>query len=78
MISALFLDRVTVVTFLALLTWAAVSDYYSYLIPNRISVAVALLFVAHAMVGVRPWIGRAPWSPGGPSFWLVRRCSSFG
>ena len=52
MISALFLDRVTVVTFLALLTWAAVSDYYSYLIPNRISVAVALLFVAHAMVGV--------------------------
>ncbi|MEQ9042563.1 MAG: prepilin peptidase [Alphaproteobacteria bacterium] len=59
MISALFLDQVTIVTFLALLTWAAVSDFYDYLIPNRISVAAGLLFAVHAFTGVPAvdWIG---------------------
>ncbi|MCE2510623.1 MAG: prepilin peptidase [Alphaproteobacteria bacterium] len=52
MISPLFLDQVTIVAFLALLAWAAASDFYSYLIPNRISAAVAALFVAHAIAGV--------------------------
>ncbi len=59
MISANFPDQLAIVAFLALLTWAAVSDYYRYLIPNAISVAVAALFFAHAIAGgpAVDWVG---------------------
>lgn len=49
MFLATFLDQIAIVTFLALLTWAAVSDYYSYLIPNSLSIAAALLFFVHVL-----------------------------
>ncbi|MEW5703197.1 MAG: prepilin peptidase [Pseudomonadota bacterium] len=59
MLSMIFLDQVTVIAFLGLLTWAAISDFYSYLIPNRVSVAAAILFCAHVLAALPTidWIG---------------------
>ncbi|PCJ58081.1 MAG: hypothetical protein COA65_08515 [Rhodospirillaceae bacterium] len=59
MFLAIFLDQIAIVTFLALLIWAAVGDYYRYLIPNALSVAAALLFFVHVFAAAAPvdWVG---------------------
>ncbi len=55
----LIFDQIAIVTFLALLIWAAVGDYYRYLIPNGLSVAAALLFFVHVFTAATPvdWVG---------------------
>lgn len=43
----LLVDRLALTVFAALLVWAAWSDLRDYIIPNRISIAVAALYPAH-------------------------------
>jgi prepilin peptidase CpaA len=49
-----FIDHVVIVAFLGLLLVAAVSDFREYLIPNRIVVALLLLYPAHALASPAP------------------------
>ena len=43
----LFADRLALTVFAGLLVWAAWSDLRDFLIPNRICLAIAMLFPAH-------------------------------
>ena len=54
-----FINHVTIVMFVGLLVWAAVSDFRTYLIPNSISVSVAVLYAAHVIASPVPvdWLG---------------------
>jgi prepilin peptidase CpaA len=45
----LLVDRLALTAFAALLVWAAWSDLRDYIIPNRISLAIATLYPAHVM-----------------------------
>ena len=45
----LFADRLTLTLFAGLLVWAAWSDLRSYVIPNRICLAIAALYPAHVL-----------------------------
>lgn len=45
----LLVDRLTVTAFAGLLVWAAWSDLRSFVIPNRICLAIATLFPAHIL-----------------------------
>ncbi len=45
----LFADRLTLTAFAGLLVWAAWSDLRDYIIPNRICLAIAMLFPAHVI-----------------------------
>lgn len=51
---AISLAHVTVVLFGGLLFWAAFSDALRYLIPNRVSLGIALLFPAYVLAGGAP------------------------
>lgn len=44
-----FVDQIAIVIFIGLLAWAAVSDFKTYLIPNSVSLGVALLYPAHVL-----------------------------
>ena len=44
-----FINHVTIWMFVGLLVWAAVSDFRTYLIPNSISVSIAVLYPAHVI-----------------------------
>lgn len=50
---------IIVIGFAGLMVWAAICDFSTLRIPNRLSVAVALLFVAHvaAAPGAVDWLG---------------------
>lgn len=45
----LLVDRLALTAFAGLLVWAAWSDLRSYIIPNRICLAIAALFPAHVL-----------------------------
>ena len=45
----LLVDRVVLTVFAGLLVWAAWSDLRDYVIPNRICLAVAVLYPAHIL-----------------------------
>jgi len=59
MLSIPTLHVLTVCGFIGLLAWAVVSDFTSLRIPNRLSLAVAVLFVAHVLAAPAPvdWLG---------------------
>jgi len=44
-----FINHVTIWMFVGLLAWAAVSDFRTYLIPNSISLSIAVLYPAHVI-----------------------------
>jgi len=44
-----FVDHMAILIFVGLLAWAAVSDFRRYLIPNSISLSVAVLYPAHVL-----------------------------
>lgn len=44
-----FINHVTVAMFVGLLAWAAISDFRTYLIPNSISLSIAILYPAHVI-----------------------------
>lgn len=58
-----FLDDVAVLCFMALMLWAAVSDFRHFIIPNRVCIAVAALYPAYVLSPATasgepvPWIG---------------------
>jgi prepilin peptidase CpaA len=54
-----FVDQIAIFLFVSLLVWAAISDYRTYLIPNAVSISVAILYVAHVLASPVPvdWIG---------------------
>lgn len=45
----LLVDRLALTAFAGLLVWAAWSDLRDYIIPNRISIAIAALYPAHIL-----------------------------
>ena len=45
----LLVDRLALTAFAGLLAWAAWSDLRDYIIPNRISIAIAALYPAHIL-----------------------------
>ncbi|MEX2454954.1 MAG: prepilin peptidase [Rhodospirillaceae bacterium] len=45
----LLVDRLALTAFAGLLVWAAWSDLRDFVIPNRISIAIAMLFPAHVL-----------------------------
>jgi prepilin peptidase CpaA len=59
------IDHFVILIFAALLLWAAISDFRHYLIPNRISVAIVLLYPAHllAQYNVGADLGGWYWPP---------------
>lgn len=54
-----FVDQLAIVTFAALLGWAAVKDFRSYLIPNSISLAILAIYPVHVLASTGPvdWTG---------------------
>ncbi|MGB8273904.1 MAG: prepilin peptidase [Alphaproteobacteria bacterium] len=46
---AAFINHVSIASLIGLLVWAAVSDYRTYAIPNRVSLAIAGLYPAHVL-----------------------------
>jgi len=54
-----FVDHVAILMFAGLLSWAAVSDFRTYLIPNSVSISVAILYPAHVLASPVPvdWLG---------------------
>jgi prepilin peptidase CpaA len=54
-----FVDQIAIVAFLGLLAWAALSDFRTYLIPNSVSLGVAVLYPAHVLASAAPvdWAG---------------------
>lgn len=54
-----FINHVTIIMFAGLLAWAAVSDFRTYLIPNSVSISVAVLYPAHVLASAVPvdWQG---------------------
>ncbi|MBI3453899.1 MAG: prepilin peptidase [Rhodospirillales bacterium] len=54
-------DHLVVMSFMSLLVWAAISDVRRFVIPNRLCVAIALLFPAHVAASPGPvdWVGAA-------------------
>ena len=46
--------QISVVSFMALLIWAAYQDTFHYVIPNRVSVAIVALFPAYALTAPVP------------------------
>ncbi|HLF59064.1 MAG TPA: prepilin peptidase [Alphaproteobacteria bacterium] len=54
-----FINHVTIIMFAGLLAWAAVSDFRTYLIPNSVSISVAVLYPAHVLASPLPvdWPG---------------------
>lgn len=57
--SAALIDQTVVVFFIGLLAWAAVSDYRDYIIPNSVSLSLAVLYFAHVAASPVPveWLG---------------------
>ena len=54
-----FIDQFTIMLFVGLLAWAAFNDFRTYLIPNSVSLSVALLYPAHVLASPVPidWVG---------------------
>ncbi len=52
-------DQFVILLFIALLGWAAFSDFRDYVIPNRLSLSVAILYPAHVAASAMPvdWLG---------------------
>lgn len=59
MLSLMTLRYVILLGFMGLLVWAIIADFTSLRIPNRLPLAVALLFAAHATAnpGTVDWLG---------------------
>lgn len=59
--SAEYVDTTVVAAFIALLTWAAVSDFRTYTIPNNVTLSIAILYPAHVLASPAAvdWIGGA-------------------
>jgi prepilin peptidase CpaA len=49
-----FINHVIIMMFVGLLAWAAVSDFRTYLIPNSVSISVAVLYPAHVLASPVP------------------------
>ncbi|MCG8593544.1 MAG: prepilin peptidase [Kiloniellales bacterium] len=56
---AVYVPQLVILTFAGLVIWAAVTDVRSFLIPNRISIAIAMLYPAYVISGPQPvdWTG---------------------
>lgn len=56
---AINIQQFAILAFAGLVIWAAVTDVRSFLIPNRISVAIGLLYPAYVIAAPQPidWIG---------------------
>ena len=56
---AIIVPQFAIVVFAGLVVWAAVTDVRSFLIPNRISAAIGLLYPAYVISAPQPvdWIG---------------------
>ncbi len=54
-----FLSHLTLLLFAGLLVWAAVTDVRRFLIPNRISLAIVVLYPAYVLMSDQPvdWLG---------------------
>lgn len=48
------LSQIILLLFILLLFWAAIEDWRRFTIPNRISLSIALLFVAHGLIVASP------------------------
>lgn len=48
------IDQLAVVSFLALLVWAAISDGARFIIPNRVCAGIVLLFPIHVLASPEP------------------------
>lgn len=59
MLNAAFTHQFVISCLIGLLVWAAISDYRSFTIPNRVSLGILILYPAHVM------------SYPAPTFWLV-------
>lgn len=59
MSAALNISQFAILVFAGLVIWAAVTDVRSFLIPNRISAAIGLLYPAYVLSAPQPidWIG---------------------
>lgn len=49
-----FINHVAILMFVGLLGWAAISDFRTYLIPNSVSLSVAVLYPAHVLASPAP------------------------
>lgn len=68
MISYIFMDRIAISAFAALLIMAALSDVKSFRIPNLISVLILVLYPLHFVFSASPIDGLAGLLTGGGAF----------
>jgi prepilin peptidase CpaA len=55
------IDHFVILIFAALLVWAAINDLRQFLIPNRISVAIVLLYPAHILAQYADGVAFGAW-----------------
>lgn len=57
-----YLDDLILLCFAGLMVWAAVTDFRSYVIPNRVCIAMLVLYPAYAL---------SVWQTTNPGIWIV-------